>query len=140
MNVSPDQSFIKISKLMDFSNMKVIPSEVDAKSCYGIQNNCPPPLILHLHRANPNISVDIIGDQLQPCLPIHTWYWSYLQSVQHNSALSNRFSNSCKLFLFPPDVKNDVLACIITKQRNKDNDNDGSDYCDYNFGTFDFDQ
>ena len=34
------------------------------------------------------------------------------------------------------DVKNEVLA-RITKPSNNDYDNDGSDNCDYNFGTFD---
>ena len=38
-----------------------------------------------------------------------------------------------QLFL---DVKNDILACI-TKPSNNDYNNDGSDNCDYNFGTFD---
>ena len=33
------------------------------------------------------------------------------------------------------DVKNEVLACI-TEPCNDDYDNDGSDNCDYNFGTF----
>ena len=34
------------------------------------------------------------------------------------------------------DVKNDVSA-HITKPSNDDYDNDGSDNCDHNFGTFD---
>ena len=34
------------------------------------------------------------------------------------------------------DVKNDTLA-RITEPSNNDYDNDGSDNCDYNFGTFD---
>ena len=40
---------------------------------------------------------------------------------------------NCTTFL---DVKNDVLA-RITEPCNNDYDNDGSNNCDYNFGTFD---
>ena len=40
---------------------------------------------------------------------------------------------TCTTFL---DVKNDVLA-HITEPSNNDYDNDGSDNCDHNFGTFD---
>ena len=46
---------------------------------------------------------------------------------------SPQFGQVVQLFL---DVKNDVLA-RITKPSNNDYDNDGSDNCDYNFGTFD---
>ena len=47
--------------------------------------------------------------------------------------LSPQFGQLVPLFL---DVKNDVLA-RITEPSNNDYDNDGSDNCDYNFGTFD---
>ena len=41
----------------------------------------------------------------------------------------------CPNYLSPP-VKNDVLA-RITEPSNDDYDNDVSDNCDHNFGTFD---
>ena len=44
-----------------------------------------------------------------------------------------KFGQLVPLFL---DVKNDVLACI-TESSNDDYDNDVSDNCDNNFGTFD---
>ena len=56
-----------------------------------------------------------------------------------------RFLSGLPKFPLPPplvvvvqlflDVKNEVLA-RITKPSNNDYDNDGSDNCDYNFGTF----
>ena len=46
---------------------------------------------------------------------------------------SPQFGQLVPLFL---DVKNDVLA-RITEPSNNDYDNDGSDNCDHNFGTFD---
>ena len=46
---------------------------------------------------------------------------------------SPQFGQLVPLFL---DVKNDVLA-RITEPSNDDYDNDGSDNCDHNFGTFD---
>ena len=46
---------------------------------------------------------------------------------------SPQFGQLVPLFL---DVKNDILA-HITKPSNNDYDNDGSDNCDYIFGTFD---
>ena len=44
-----------------------------------------------------------------------------------------QFGQLVPLFL---DVKNDVLA-HITEPSNNDYNNDGSDNCDFNFGTFD---
>ena len=46
---------------------------------------------------------------------------------------SPHFGQLVPLFL---DVKNDVLACI-TERSKDDYDNDVSDNCDHNFGTFD---
>ena len=46
---------------------------------------------------------------------------------------SPQFGQLVPLFL---DVKNNVLA-LITEPSNDDYNNDGSDNCDHNFGTFD---
>ena len=48
-------------------------------------------------------------------------------------APSPQFGQSVQLFL---DVKNDILAGI-TEQSKDDHNNDVSDNCDHNFGTFD---
>ena len=60
--------------------------------------------------------------------------WETTFSIGHcPNYLSPHFGQVVQLFL---DVKNDVLA-RNTEPSNNDYDYDGSDNCEYNFGTFD---
>ena len=58
---------------------------------------------------------------------------NFLPGLAQISSPPPQFGQLVPLFL---DVKNDVLACI-TEPSNNDYDNDVSDNCDHNFGTFD---
>ena len=57
----------------------------------------------------------------------------FFLGIAQNSPPPPQFGQLVPLFL---DVKNNVLA-HITEPSNDDYDNDGSDNCDHNFGTFD---
>ena len=55
----------------------------------------------------------------------------------HLMIIGNTSQKKNWLYIFFLDIKNDILLAHITEPSNNDYDNDVSDNCDHNFGTFD---